>query len=172
MTRVAVVVGNPKANSRTLAAAVGLADRLVGGSADVVVDLALLGPAVLDPDDTRVAALVDQVRQSDLVVVASPTYHGTFTGLLKSFLDRVPYKGLTGQVAVPVMLGAGAGHGLAPDLFLRQVLVELGAAVPAPGLFVLEAAYDAPATYDAWLETHGPQVHAALAIPATVAASA
>ena len=45
---------------------------------------------------------------ADLVVVASPTYKATYTGLLKLFLDR--FAGGTGLrgVAVPLMLGARA----------------------------------------------------------------
>ena len=34
------------------------------------------------------ADLVARVGEADLVVVASPTYKGTYTGLLKLFLDR------------------------------------------------------------------------------------
>ncbi len=45
--RVAVVVGNPKPESRTLDAAVHLA-RELAGEPDLVVDLATLGAAVLD----------------------------------------------------------------------------------------------------------------------------
>ena len=59
------------------------------GEPDLVVDLADLGAALLDWDDAGVADLVARRSASaDLVVVASPTYKGTYTGLLKLFLDR------------------------------------------------------------------------------------
>ncbi len=86
--RTAVVVGNPRAGSRTLAAATTLARRLVDAEPDRVVDLATVGPALLDQQDASVAALVDEIGAADLVVVASPTYKATYTGLLKLFLDR------------------------------------------------------------------------------------
>src|SRR4051795_12536414 len=110
--RVAVVVGNPKPGSRTRAAAVWLATQLAGSEPDLVVDLADLGPALLDWSDPQVAELVAQVGAADLVVFASPTYKGTYTGLLKLFLDR--FAGGTGLsgVAVPLMLGAGPAHAL------------------------------------------------------------
>ena len=103
--RVAVVVGNPKSGSRTLAAATWLATRLGGQEPDLVVDLAELGPALLDWSDPAVGELVEEVGAAQLVVVASPTYKGTYTGLLKLFLDR--FAGGTGLsgVAVPLMLG-------------------------------------------------------------------
>ena len=159
--RVAVVVGNPKPGSRTLAAAVHVARELAGGEPDLVVDLADLGPALLDWSDPTVAGLVVQVGSADLVVFASPTYKGAYTGLLKLFLDRFPTDGLRG-VAVPLMLGAGPGHALAPELTLRPVLTEIGGVVPAKGLYVVDAAYDDPAAYAHWLELARPAITAIL----------
>ncbi|HYQ34155.1 MAG TPA: NAD(P)H-dependent oxidoreductase [Lapillicoccus sp.] len=159
--RVAVVVGNPKPGSRTLAAAVHVARELTGAEPDLVVDLADLGPALLDWNDPGVAALVEQVGAADLVVVASPTYKAAYTGLLKLFLDRFPTDGLCG-VAVPLMLGAGPGHALAPELTLRPVLTEIGGVVPAKGLYVVDAAYDDPAAYAHWLDLARPVITAIL----------
>ena len=156
----AVVVGNPKPGSRTLAAALHVADRLGEGTPQVV-DLASLGTSLLDGEDVAVQALVDQVAAADLLVVASPTYKGAATGLLKVFLDRFPHAGLDGRVAVPVMLGALPGHALAVETSLRPVLTELGAVVPA-SLFLVESAYDDPATYDAWAARTRPLVDALL----------
>jgi FMN reductase len=161
-TRVAVIVGNPKAESRTLSAAVHVAEELTGSAPDLVVDLATVGGALLDWQDPTVSDLVEQVRSADLVVVASPTYKATYTGLLKLFLDAFPYDGLRGTIAVPLMLGAGLGHTLAPELGLRSVLVELGANVPVRSLFVLEKSYDDPGAYTAWLETARSPISAAL----------
>ena len=150
LQRVAVVVGNPKPQSRTLAAATWLATQLGGAEPDLVVDLATLGPALLDWSDPHVAELVEQVGAAELVVVASPTYKGTYTGLLKLFLERFATDGIRG-VAVPLMLGAAPGHALAPELTLRPVLTEIGASVPVRGLFVLDSSYDDPAAYESWL---------------------
>ena len=49
--RVAVVVGNPKPASRTLAAATHLATELSGAAPDLVVDLGTLGARLLDWSD-------------------------------------------------------------------------------------------------------------------------
>ena len=130
--RTAVLVGNPQPRSRTLAAATTVARRLTDAEPGLVVDLATVGPALLDWQDPSVAALVDELGAADLVVVASPTYKATYTGLLKLFLDRFAGGvGLRG-VAVPLMLGAAPHHALAAELHLRPLLTELGAAVPAP----------------------------------------
>ncbi|GAB1692386.1 NADPH-dependent FMN reductase [Krasilnikovia sp. M28-CT-15] len=160
--RVAVVAGNPRPASRTLAAARYVARQLAGHDPDLTVDLATLGPALLDWADPQVAALVDEVGAADLVVAASPTYKGTYTGLLKLFLDR--FAGGTGLrgLAVPLLLGAGPQHQLAAELTLRPVLTELGATVPGRGLFVIDRHHDDPAAYADWLAATRPVVDAHL----------
>jgi FMN reductase len=124
---IAVVTGNPKPGSRTLAAATLVAEKIAGGPPDVVVDIVELG-----------------------------------AGLLKLFLDQIPTDGLAGVVAVPLMLGAGPGHALAPELFLKPVLVEAGATCPTKALFVLDTTYDDAGAYEPWLTTALPQIQAAL----------
>jgi FMN reductase len=157
MSTTAVVVGNPKPQSRTLAAATHVARELVG-EPDVVVDLAKLGPALLDWSDPTVTDLVKQVGAADLTVFASPTYKAAYTGLLKLFLDR--FAGGTGLsgLAVPLMLGGSPAHSLAPEVHLRPVLTELGGTVPGRALYILDAEYDDPAAYADWLARTRPTI--------------
>ena len=158
----AVVVGNPKPNSRTLAAAIHLTRELVGRDPELVVDLATVGSDLLDWSSTEVAELVARVGQADLVVVGSPTYKGTYTGLLKLFLDRFDGgRGLHG-VAIPLMLGGSDAHSLAAELTLRPVLTEIGGTVPGRGLYVVDSRYEDPAAYDGWLADTRPVVRALL----------
>jgi FMN reductase len=119
---IVALVGNPRARSRTHQLAETLAAELahvLGAEAAVNVDLAVLGPAVLDPDDRDVAAAVDHVLAADVLVVASPTYKATYSGLLKAFLGA-------------------PNHRLAVDVHFTPLLLELGAAVRARGLFLVE----------------------------------
>lgn len=161
--RTAVVVGNPKPESRTLAAATHVCRALTDAEPELVVDLATIGAGLLDWRDAGVADLVEEVGAAELVVVASPTYKATYTGLLKLFLDR--FAGGTGLrgVAVPLMLGASPAHSLASELHLRPLLVELGAVVPVPSLYVLDSEHDRPAAYDGWLQRATPVVRRHLA---------
>ncbi|HVC24732.1 MAG TPA: NAD(P)H-dependent oxidoreductase [Acidimicrobiales bacterium] len=163
MTRVAVVVGNPKPASRTLAAATLLAGAVAGVEPATVLDVVTLGAGLLGFGDPAVARAVDEVRAAELLVVASPTYKATYTGVLKAFLDQVPADGLAGVVAVPLMVGAGPGHALAPELSLKPVLVELGATCPTRACYVLERDHLDPEAYAAWVERARPQLLAALA---------
>jgi FMN reductase len=156
-----VVVGNPKPRSRTLEAAVAVARRLTDAAPSTVVDVVTLGPGLLGWGDEGVTAAVEAVRTAEVAVIASPTYKAAYTGLLKLFLDQIPTDGLAGVVAVPVMLGAGPHHALAPEHTLKPVLVELGATCPTRGLYLLESQHDDPAALEPWLAAARVQVRAA-----------
>jgi len=155
------VVGNPKPRSRTRAAAELVVERLTGAPPDVVVDVVDLGPGLLGWGDAAVGEAVEALTTAEVAVIASPTYKATYTGLLKLFLDQVGTGDLAGVVAVPLMLGGGPIHYLAPELLLKPVLVELGATAPTRGLYLMEKSWDDPAALDPWLATAAPQVAAA-----------
>ena len=150
---VTVVAGNPKPASRTLAAARLLAEQITGAPVDNAIDVITLGPGLLGWGDEAVAAAVKTVQSSDLVIFASPTFKATYTGVLKLFLDQFATgDGLKGVVAVPLMLGAGPAHALAPELLLKPVLVELGATVPVQGLYLNEKSWEDPESSRVWLD--------------------
>ncbi|GAA4813288.1 NAD(P)H-dependent oxidoreductase [Nocardioides caeni] len=155
--RTAVLVGNPKPASRTLTAALHLHRELVGAEPDLVVDLATIGHGLVDLADREVEELVTGIGRADLVVVACPTYKATYTGLLKLFLDRFSV-GQLGGIAVPLMLGAGPAHTLAPAVGLAPLLTHLGAVVPTGGLYVLDRDHDDPAAYADWLDRSRPVI--------------
>jgi FMN reductase len=145
--RIAVVTGNPKPASRThgvaLAVAGALGDALIGADAlasgpHLVIDLSEHAASLFDPAAAELSRLTAEVAAADIAIFASPTYKASYTGMLKAFLDRYGSNGLAGTIAVPVMTGGWAGHTLAVEVHLRPVLVELGATVPARGLYVTE----------------------------------
>lgn len=153
---VVVLIGNPKPSSRTAGIArlaAGAACRAAGLPANhQVVDLSgLARRLLLDEPSPAVEDAVEQVTGADLLVVASPTYKGSYTGLLKVFLDRLDYRALAGVIALPVLVMRLPQHTMAVDVHLRPLLVELGASVPGPGLAVLEGDLDHPApVLDPW----------------------
>ena len=159
---IVTVVGNPKAASRTRdageAVAAALRD-LVDGPAELrTIDLADHGPSLLGWGSPEVATLKATVLRARALVVASPTYKAAYTGLLKLFLDQFDKDELAGLPTVALMTGGTAGHALAVEVHLRPVLVEIGASLPARGLFLAGPEVDDPApVVQAWLvEAAGP----------------
>jgi FMN reductase len=163
--RILAVVGNPRPASRTLGVARAVAERIAAAHADAAVamiDLAERGPGLLDPGSSQVSADLAELLAADVLVVASPTYKATYTGLLKVFLDRVAGGALGGKPAVPVMTGGAATHTLSVDVHLRPLLIELGASCPTQALYVLEAQLpDLESVIETWWASAG----AALAPP-------
>nr|WP_026341209.1 NADPH-dependent FMN reductase [Actinomadura atramentaria] len=163
-----VIIGNPRPRSRTATAALAAA-RAVAEAAGLsavpeTTDLSELGPDLLRSDPgPDVAAALDRVAAADLLLIASPTYKGTYTGLLKTFLDRLPGGALTGKVALPLLVLGAPQHALAVEVHLRPLLVELGATVPTPGLALLEQDLDRlDSVVTEWAGRVAPAVRGAL----------
>jgi FMN reductase len=177
------LVGNPRPRSRTLAAAQTVTEHLalalaratdttaVPTDAPVApaapaatIDLADLATEILAPAQPRADAAREIAAGATVLVVATPVYKGSYTGLLKAFLDRYGPDGLAGVVAVPVVVSGDPAHALAGETHLRPLLVELGATVPTRTLTLLDSRLSEPdltSTIDAWLErAHGPLTRA------------
>ena len=142
--RFVTLIGNPKPESRTATVALA-ATRAVIAAAGVeaqhqTVDLSALACRLLLPQaSAAIEDAVEGVLAADVLLVASPVYKGTYTGLLKVFLDRLGYRALSTVIALPVLVMKHPEHALAVEVHLRPLLVELGATVPTPGLAVLES---------------------------------
>ncbi|MFI5895879.1 NADPH-dependent FMN reductase [Actinoplanes sp. NPDC051513] len=137
MSRVVVVSGNPRAGSRTSTLAVAVGEALAG-SPPAVIEVGSLGAGLLTPGDEATAEALALVKEAEVLVVATPTYKGSYTGVLKVLLDFLPAQALAGKRAVPVVTAGVAPQAAAAEALLRQLLTELGADV-APGLPVVEA---------------------------------
>ena len=140
--RIVGLVGNPRPMSRTHRMVSAVADAFAaasGGHVETIIDLADLMPSLFDFGSAELAPALDQVLHSDVLVVGSPTYKATYTGVLKAFCDHIGGGQLAGTLALPTMMGGAYNHALAVEAHLRPLLVELGATCATPGLYVLES---------------------------------
>ena len=131
MTRplnVVAVSGSLQRPSKTLALVEHLLE-LIGDAVPIetrLIELGVVGPQLagaLDRSQLSAAAEADitAVEQADLLVVASPVYRASYTGLFKHFFDFVHADAL---VDVPVLLAATGGserHALVIDHQLRPL---------------------------------------------------
>jgi FMN reductase len=117
------------------------------------IETALLDLATLPADallgrarDARVDAATAAVASAHLVVVATPVYRASYSGLLKVFMDLLDERALVDKVAVPIASGGGPGHLLAIDHGLRPLLSSLGATVISGGVYAAPSSFlrDAP----------------------------
>jgi FMN reductase len=142
MPDVVVISGHPRPGSRTLQLARAVGERLAGRPEPgqmTVVDLAEIAPALFAPGDRATGEALLDVQDATLLVVATPTYRGSYTGVLKAFLDQLPANALAGVVAVPVVTAEIQTQADAAEAFLARLLRELGADVLDFGLTAIEA---------------------------------
>lgn len=78
------------------------------------------------------------VAAADGVIVASPVYKASYTGILKTYLDLLPQDGLRNKAVLPLMSGGTFGHLLAIDYGMKPVLNSLGARHILGGVYALD----------------------------------
>lgn len=93
---------------------------------------ALLHADLSDPAIARATALVSG---ADAIVIATPVYKASYTGILKAFLDLLPQDGLEGKLVLPLATGGSQSHMLVLDYALRPVLASLSARFILPGIY-------------------------------------
>jgi FMN reductase len=142
MATVLSVSGSPSASSRTHRLLRHLDDRLTAQGHDVIpFDVrtvpadALLGADFRHPAIVEAAALV---ARADGLVVGTPVYKASYSGVLKALLDLLPQYALTGKTVLPLATGGSTAHVLAIDYALRPVLNSMGAAHIVQGWFTLD----------------------------------
>ncbi|MFF4604889.1 NADPH-dependent FMN reductase [Streptomyces sp. NPDC001339] len=142
MSNVLVVSGSPSPTSKTELVGDHITRRLAeyewhAGHLRV----RTLPPAALlhaDAADPAIATALDQVSRADGIVLATPTYKASFSGLLKTFLDLLPQYGFTHKAVLPLATGGSAAHVLMLDYALRPVVHSLGARHVVQGFFLLD----------------------------------
>lgn len=146
--RVEIVLGSVTPPGRMHGAVLGSAQRATGaGFGDVaVLDLAdvragFAGGAPL-PDE-GMAEAVERLRAADAVVFASPVYRGSFTGVLKNFLDLLPLDALEGKPAGILAMGNTREHSLGVERQLRDVLAWFGVVAAPTSVFLSAADFEA-----------------------------
>ncbi|MFD1677728.1 NADPH-dependent FMN reductase [Alicyclobacillus fodiniaquatilis] len=143
MKKIVILSGSPSASSR-----------LVGALTFVHQQLVVQGHAVewvnirdLPPEDLIYAQFnsphIQDVHQAialaDGVIVASPVYKASYTGLLKSYLDLLPTDAFSGKVVFPLMIGGTPAHLLALEYALKPLCAVLGSRNVLQGVYVLES---------------------------------
>lgn len=97
------------------------------GSGEIV-DLVTLDPAGLigvapSPD---VTAVIETIAEASILVLVTPIYRATYSGVLKVLFDQLPAGGLEGKVAVLAATAGGPAHFLALDTGMRSLVASLG----------------------------------------------
>ncbi|MEV7413903.1 NADPH-dependent FMN reductase [Streptomyces sp. NPDC089919] len=143
MSQLLALSASPSTASRTALVAEHVVDRLgLGGFAAAHLAVRELPAADLlaaRADAPGIRAALDAVAAADGLIIATPVYKASYSGLLKVFLDVLPQNGLAGKTVLPLVTGGSLAHVLSIDYALRPVLVALGARHVTAGRFLLDS---------------------------------
>ncbi|MBX7554726.1 NADPH-dependent FMN reductase [Streptomyces sp. NPDC004232] len=142
MATVLSVSGSPSATSRTGRLLRHLDQRLTAHGHEVIaLDVRALPAEALLGADARhpaIARTAELFARADGVLIGTPIYKASYSGVLKALLDLLPQYALTGKTVLPLATGGSTAHVLAIDYALRPVLNSMGAAHIVQGWFTLD----------------------------------
>jgi len=142
VAKIVGVSGNLGRPSKTRA----LVETIVGRAAGrlegrgVVFDVSELAPGfggATEIEDLAPAArgALAEIIAADALVVASPVYKGSYTGLFKHLFDLIPPEGLAGKPVLLAATGGGDRHALVIEHQLRPLFGFFEAATLPTGVY-------------------------------------
>ncbi len=140
--RVVAISGSHSVSSKTVALVDAVLRELT--SADIEcehVAVRELNPVALlsaDFGDESLTSFLRMVGHAHGLIIATPIYKASFTGLLKAALDILPQFAFAGKVVMPLGTGGSLAHVLALDYGLRPVIQSMGARHIVQSHFVVE----------------------------------
>lgn len=141
--RIVALSASPSPTSKTALLAQKVLDNLRDDAANVVhIQVSLLDGLALfrgDANEPGIARAIAAIDAADGVIVATPIFKASYSGLLKIFLDVLPQFGLAGKAVLPLATGGSPAHVLALDYGLRPVLQSMGARHIVQAVFVASA---------------------------------
>jgi FMN reductase len=131
MKKAVIINGGNTRNSRLTA----IQQRVEGFFDNAVIAFETIYVHELPPEDLiaanfnseNIKRVNQQVENAEIVVILTPIYKASYTGILKTYLDLLPQKALKGKKIVPLAVGGSAYHLLAIEYALKPVLSVLGA---------------------------------------------
>ncbi|MFP5105891.1 NADPH-dependent FMN reductase [Neobacillus sp. C211] len=90
-------------------------------------------------DSNKITDANKKVEDSSIIVILTPVYKASFTGVLKTYLDLLPQNSLVNKTILPIAIGGSIGHLLMIDYALKPVLAALGATYILKGTYIVDS---------------------------------
>lgn len=147
--RVVAVSGSLHEPSKTTALVRAIADAVAERTAVeiTVIELTAIGPAFSGalrrgdlPDE--VEAQLQAIENADLLIVGSPVYRASFTGLFKHLFDFIDQYALVGTPVLLAATGGGERHALILEHQLRPLFAFFQALTLPVGVYASDTDFD------------------------------
>ncbi|MBO9598527.1 MAG: NADPH-dependent FMN reductase [Cohnella sp.] len=90
-------------------------------------------------DSPAIVRANEAIAEADAVLVCTPVYKASYTGILKAYIDLLPQKGFENKVMLPIAMGGTLAHHLCIDYALKPLMIALGATRILTGMFVVDS---------------------------------
>ena len=81
----------------------------------------------IDKKNIHIADALNKISKTKIIVIATPIYQASLSGILKVFLDLIPERGLLGKIILPVSISGSQHHMLSLEYSLIPILRALSA---------------------------------------------
>lgn len=125
-----------------------LAAEAVAQAGGEVLDLATLDAEALLGRKKNAAfdRAIEQVSVAERLILVTPVYRATYSGVLKAFFDLLPQGALRGSVSLLVATGATPAHYLSLDTGLRTLVASLEGWSAPTVIYAVGADFEADGT--------------------------
>jgi FMN reductase len=90
-------------------------------------------------DSPAIQEAATLISDADALVVISPVYKASYTGIIKAFFDLLPEKALAGKTILPIANGGTSAHLLALEYAFKPLFSILGARDILDGIFIVDS---------------------------------
>ncbi|NRD79737.1 NADPH-dependent FMN reductase [Bacillus sp. BRMEA1] len=143
MSKITIVSGSPSEQTRLN----GVLDYVFqyvqqpGNTAEVIQVRSLPAEDLIHANfaSPSILAANQKVEDSEVLVILTPVYKASYTGVLKTYLDLLPQNSLEHKRILPIAVGGSFGHLLMIDYALKPVLAALGATHILKGAYIVDS---------------------------------
>ncbi len=129
MPNVVILSGSPSATSRTDVVLKFVQSLLEKENVTVkyisVLDISAEDLLYARYNSTGIKQIAKSIEEADGVIIGSPVYKASYTGILKSLIDLLPESAFKGIPVLPLMVGGSKAHLLAIDFALKPLITTL-----------------------------------------------
>jgi FMN reductase len=79
------------------------------------------------------------IKYAKAVIISTPVYNSSYTGILKALLDLMPQYAFAEKIILPIAVGGTINHLLSIDYALKPLLSAMGATHILRGVYIVRA---------------------------------
>lgn len=145
MTNILIILGSPTRGSHSAAIATFIKEVLIkDGHRAQPLNVRDLPPEALIHAQFNHQAIQEAkqlVEEADSIIVISPVFKASYPGILKSFFDLIPEKGLSDKKVLPIATAGTLAHLLSLEYTFKPLFSVLGAKEILQGVYIVDSQF-------------------------------